>query len=138
VAHLLDRIAAVLIAAVSLLPGVMVVGMARLLGVAAIKGRCSELCFVMGIGTWFIFVLIVSGLAVAIAVWRRHILGRSIGFGATLAVAAWLIVETVQLDPSLENEIRTHVLVAGVLACASALLAISLASSGRRRLRARS
>lgn len=128
----LDRAAAILIAGLALLPARMA---ADFFGVALspAPGPADLWVLFFGLAGWLAFVGSVAGLAVAIGLWKRHILGRLVGFVTAGAIGLWAIADVPSMlatdAVSLADEIRGHVVVSFLAISAAALAGVSLGIS---------
>jgi hypothetical protein len=95
------------------------------------KGRADLWVALFGLATWLSFVGSLLVVAVAVGLWKRHIVGRVLGFATAGTIGLWALAEAARLvaaDPvGLADEVRGRVVVGSVAISAAVFAGLSLA-----------
>jgi hypothetical protein len=129
----LDRLGAVLIAMLALVPAGWTADYLGITFDAPFKGRTDLWVALFGLATWLSFIGSLVVLAVAVGLWKRHIIGRALGFATAGSIGLWALAEAARLVPAdpvgLADEVRGRVAVGSVAVSAAVSAGLSLASS---------
>jgi hypothetical protein len=129
----LDRLGAVLIAVLALVPAGWTADYLGITFDAPSQGRTDLWVALFGLATWLSFIGSLVVLAVAVGLWKRHIVGRVLGFATAGTIGVWALAEAVRLvaaDPvGLADEVRGRVAVGSMAGCAAVFAGLSLARS---------